>query len=52
MHRAQEAQQAFAMFQKFKDAELEGSQKKMRQFQQKKDADTVAPEGTEAPQNQ
>jgi tetratricopeptide (TPR) repeat protein len=49
MHRTQEAQQAFAMFQKFKDAELEGSQKKMKQFQQKKDADTVAPEGTDAP---
>jgi tetratricopeptide (TPR) repeat protein len=49
MHRTQEAQQAFAMFQKFKDAELEGSQKKMKQFQQKKDSDTVAPEGTEAP---
>lgn len=49
MHRTQEAQQAFAMFQKLKDAELEGSQKKMKQFQQKKDADTVAPEGTEAP---
>jgi tetratricopeptide (TPR) repeat protein len=49
LHRTQEAQQAFAMFQKFKDAELEGSQKKMKQFQQKKDADTVAPEGTEAP---
>jgi tetratricopeptide (TPR) repeat protein len=49
LHRTQEAQQAFAMFQKFKDAELEGSQKKMKQFQQKKDSDTVAPEGTEAP---
>jgi tetratricopeptide (TPR) repeat protein len=49
MHRTQEAQQAFAMFQKFKDAELEGSQKKMKQFQQKKDSDTVAPEGIEAP---
>jgi len=49
MHRTQEAQQAFAMFQKFKDAELEGSQKKMKQFQQKKDSDAVAPEGTEAP---
>jgi len=49
MHRTQEAQQAFAMFQKFKEAELEGSQKKMKQFQQKKDSDTVAPEGTEAP---
>ena len=49
MHRTQEAQQSFAMFQKFKDAELEGSQKKMKQFQQKKDSDTVAPEGTEAP---
>jgi len=49
MHRTQEAQQAFAMFQKFKDAELEGSQKKMKQFQQKKDSDTVAPEATEAP---
>lgn len=48
MHRTQEAQQAFAMFQKFKDAELEGSQKKMKQFQ-KKDSDAVAPEGTEAP---
>ena len=49
MHRTQEAQQAFAMFQKFKEAELEGSQKKMKQFQQKKDSDTVAPEGTETP---
>jgi len=49
MRRTQEAQQAFAMFQKFKDAELEGSQKKMKQFQQKKDSDSVAPEGTEAP---
>jgi tetratricopeptide (TPR) repeat protein len=49
MHRTQEAQQAFAMFQKFKDAELEGSQKKMKQFQQKNDSDTVAPEGTETP---
>ncbi len=49
LHRTQEAQQAFAMFQKFKDAELEGSQKKMKQFQQKKDSDAVAPEGTEAP---
>jgi len=49
MHRMQEAQQAFAMFQKFKEAELEGSQKKMKQFQQKKDSDTVAPEGTETP---
>jgi len=49
MHRTQEAQQAFAMFQKFKDAELESSQKKMKQFQQKKDSDAVAPEGTEAP---
>jgi tetratricopeptide (TPR) repeat protein len=49
MRRMQEAQQAFAMFQKFKEAELEGSQKKMKQFQQKKDADTVAPEGTEVP---
>lgn len=52
LHRPQEAQQAFAMFQKFKDAELEGSQKKMKQFQQKKDSDTVAPQGTEAPPNQ
>src|SRR6266481_1696330 len=52
MHRTQEAQQAFAMFQKFKDAELEGSQKKMKQFQQKKDSDAVAPEETEAPPNQ
>jgi len=51
LHRTQEAQQAFAMFQKFKDAELEGSQKKMKQFQQKKDSDAVAPEGTEAPPN-
>jgi tetratricopeptide (TPR) repeat protein len=49
MHRTQDAQQAFAMFQKFKEAELEGSQKKMKQFQQKKDSDTVAPEGTETP---
>src|ERR1700730_7002962 len=51
MHRTQEAQQAFAMFQKFKDDELEGSQKRMKQFQQKKDSDAVAPEGTEAPPN-
>jgi tetratricopeptide (TPR) repeat protein len=49
MHRMQEAQQAFAMFQKFKEAELEGSQKKMKQFQQKKDSDAVAPAETQEP---
>jgi tetratricopeptide (TPR) repeat protein len=49
MHRMQEAQQAFAMFQKFKEAELEGSQKKMKQFQQKKDSDVVAPAETQEP---
>jgi tetratricopeptide (TPR) repeat protein len=44
MHRNQEAQQAFAMFQKFKDTELENSQKRMKQFEKQKDSDTVAPE--------
>jgi tetratricopeptide (TPR) repeat protein len=43
MHRPQEAQQAFAMFQKFKDQQLETSQKQMRQFQQQGQADAVAP---------
>jgi tetratricopeptide (TPR) repeat protein len=43
MHRTQEAQQAFAMFQKFKDQQLETSQKQMRQFQQQGQGDAVAP---------
>lgn len=45
MHRAQEAQQAFAMFQKFKDQQLETSQRHMKQFQQQGGADAVAPTG-------
>ena len=44
MHRPQEAQQAFAMFQKFKDQQLEISQKQMKQFQQQGQGDAVAPE--------
>ena len=53
MHRTQEAQQAFAMFQKFKEEELEESQKKMKHFQQQKDSDAVAPTATpQAPGNQ
>ena len=43
MHRTQEAQQAFAMFQKFKEEELENSQNRMKQFQNRKDSDSVAP---------
>jgi tetratricopeptide (TPR) repeat protein len=53
MHRTQEAQQAFAMFQKLKDTELEDSQKRMKQFEKQKDSDTVAPEtSSDAPTNQ
>jgi tetratricopeptide (TPR) repeat protein len=43
MHRTQEAQQAFAMFQKFKEEDLESSQKRMKQFQNQKDSDAVSP---------
>ena len=43
MHRTPEAQQAFAMFQKFKDQQLETSQKQLKQFQQQGDSDAVAP---------
>ena len=46
MRRTQEAQQAFAMFQKFKDQQLELSQKQMKQFQQQGDSDAVAPAPT------
>lgn len=46
MHRTQDAQQAFAMFQKFKDQQLEASQKQMKQFQQPGDSDAVAPAPT------
>jgi len=52
MHRTQEAQQAFAMFQKYKDQQLELSQKQMKQFQQQGDADAVAPTPTDQPGNQ
>ena len=51
--RTQEAQQAFAMFQKFKDQQLELSQKQMKQFQQQGDSDAVAPSPTpDQPGNQ
>jgi tetratricopeptide (TPR) repeat protein len=46
MHRTQDAQQAFAMFQKFKEQQLETSQKQMKQFQQQGDSDAVAPAPT------
>lgn len=49
MHRTQEAQQAFAMFQKFKDQQLEASQKQLKQFQQQGDSDAVAPTPTPEP---
>jgi len=52
MQRTQEAQQAFAMFQKFKDQQLELSQKQMKRFQQQGDADAVAPTPTDQPGNQ
>ena len=53
MHRTQDAQQAFAMFQKFKDQQLEASQKQLKQFQQQGDSDAVAPTPTpEPPGNQ
>jgi len=49
MRRPQEAQQAFAMFQKFKEEQLETSQKRMKQFQQQGDSDAVAPADTPEP---
>jgi tetratricopeptide (TPR) repeat protein len=53
MHRTQEAQQAFAMFQRFKDQQLESAQKQLKQFQRQEDADTVAPSPTpDQPGNQ
>jgi tetratricopeptide (TPR) repeat protein len=52
MHRTQEAQQAFAMFQKYKEEELENSQNRLKQFQNRKDSDSVAPAPPmEQPQN-
>jgi tetratricopeptide (TPR) repeat protein len=53
MRRTQEAQQAFAMFQKLKDTELENSQKRMKQFEKQKDSDAVAPAtSSDAPASQ
>ena len=52
MHHPEEAQQAFAMFEKLKDQELESTQKKLKHFQVQKDSDAVAPApSTEHPQN-
>jgi tetratricopeptide (TPR) repeat protein len=49
MRRTREAQQAFAMFQKFKDQQMEASQKQLKQFQQQGDSDAVAPTPTPEP---
>jgi tetratricopeptide (TPR) repeat protein len=53
MHRTQEAQEAFAIFQNLKDQQLEESQKQLKKFQRKGDSDAVAPVPTsDQPGNQ
>jgi tetratricopeptide (TPR) repeat protein len=54
MHRTEEAQQAFAMFQKLKDQDLESTQKKLKHFQVQKESDaegTPPAPNSERPQN-
>jgi tetratricopeptide (TPR) repeat protein len=52
LHRTQEAQQAFGMFQKLKEVELDSAQQRLKHFQVQKDADAVAPAtSADAPPN-